>query len=320
MPVHWYRVYGRLLASDLRFPELAEADPGQPAWTFRQQDSVDSTPTEPPQEVLGRQTIYSGCDATLRRTARGWSITVDDTGTFELTEECRSVGWRALPDHLPDFLRAHLLGRVLATAMHFSGSLVLHGSGVAYPGGAILFLAPKHSGKSTLALALTMAGGRLVSDDTLAVDFDGGPVVWPGVHSLRLLPDAAERLGRTGMDASRSDGKRILTDLPAEQVEHRRLPIQAVYLLTPADSIEGDRAVARRQLPAPVAAASLVGQGKVSEMLGVGEQPTLLRRAATLVSHVPVYRLAVQHALERLDEVTAQVAQWHSGAPRGARL
>jgi hypothetical protein len=218
-----------------------------------------------------------------------------------------------------DFGRAHLLGRVLSTALHFNGALVLHGSAVSYPSGAVVFLAPKHTGKSTLALALTLAGARLITDDTITVAMagTGRPEVWPGVHTLRLLPDTAEHL-RAAQGDQRQDGKYLVTDLHPEQIEERTRHLAAVYLLAAASSIAGGRAVDRRPVPQPQAAAALVGQGKISEMLGAAEAPTLLQRAARLASCVPVYRLAVQRDLVRLPEVAAHLAEWHSAEPEAS--
>jgi hypothetical protein len=246
---------------------------------------------------------------------------VDDTGIYDITDGGRSITWRALPGSSPDFTRGHLLGRVLATVMHFSGALVLHGSAVSYPAGGAVFLAPKHTGKSTLALALTLEGARLISDDTitLTVCDAAGPEIWPGVHSLRLLPDAASRLAIPVLQEQREDGKYLVTDLPAERLEDGTRPLMAVYLLAPAEAIRGGAALARRRLPTPLAAAMLVAQGKVSEMLGPGEAETLLRRAAAVASRVPVYQLAVLRDLNRLPEVTADLAAWHLAPAAEAR-
>ncbi|HSB54894.1 MAG TPA: hypothetical protein VLD58_11080, partial [Gemmatimonadales bacterium] len=205
------------------------------------------------------------------------------------------------------------LGRVLSTSMHFEGALVLHGSAVAYPAGAVVFLAPKHSGKSTLALALTMAGARLVSDDTIAVldPESERPLVRPGIHSMRLFPDSVSRLLGDAVGEHRVDGKLIISDLAAGQLQEETLPLAAVYLLASAESIEAGRAVGRRPVMQPLAAAAMVGQGKISEMLGPAEAPVLLRRAARVASRVPVYQLAVHHDLARLPEVASRMAEWH---------
>jgi hypothetical protein len=311
--VHWYRVYGQLLASEIPFPEMRPADPGEAAWTFRPAPGGVRSPGESGLRLLGSQTLYEGCHARLYQIPGGWRIVVDDTGVYDLTDRGRTIVWHAFPESSLDFAQAHLFGRVLATAMHFSGSLVLHGSAVAYPAGAVVFLAPKHTGKSTLALALTLGGARLISDDSIAVDFEVLPMVVPGVQSLRLLGDSVERLVGDRPSQRRPDGKYVLSDLPLERLEDRPVPLAAVYLLAAAESIAAGDPVIRLPLTQPVAAASMVGQGKVSEMLGAGEAPELLRRAARLSSLVPVYRLPVLRDLSRLHEVVERVAAWHGG-------
>ncbi|HWA57911.1 MAG TPA: hypothetical protein VG692_11700 [Gemmatimonadales bacterium] len=309
--MYWYRVYGERLASDVPLPEARPTEPGEPAWTFRQ---LPPAPVAGGDQLLGTQDLYPGCQARLYRTGRGHRIVVDDTGVYDLTAGGRDITWQPTPDSTSDFGRAHLLGRVLATSLHHQGSLVLHGSAVAYDAGAVIFLAPKHTGKSTLALALTLAGARLISDDSLAVDAGPVPSVAPGVQSMRLLQDAAAALAGALPVAEQSDGKVLLASLPPERLESGRVPIQAIYLLVAAESISGDRAVDRQPLPPPLAAAGIVGQGKVAEMLGPAEAPELLRRAARLASAVPVYRMPVLRDLHRLPEVVTRVAGWHGQA------
>ena len=318
LPVHWYRVYGQLLASEVPFPEMRPSDPGEATWTFRAAPGTIDPPDQSGSPLLGSQTLYQGCQARLYQTPGGWRIVVDDTGVYDLTDRGRSIVWHAFPESTLDFARAHLFGRVLATAMHFNGSLVLHGSAVAFPAGAVVFLAPKHTGKSTLALALTLGGARLISDDSIAVDFDTRPMVVPGVQSLRLLGDSVEKLVGDPPSQQRSDGKYVLSDLPPDRLEDRPVPLAAVYLLAAAESIAAGDPVIRLPLPQPIAAASMVGQGKVSEMLGTGEAPELLRRAARLSSLVPVYRLPVLRDLSRLEEVVERIAAWHGG-PAGTQ-
>lgn len=315
VPIHWYRVYGQLLASDLPIPELRQAEPGDAARSVR-----TGTPADPREALggvlLGSQALYPGCQARLYRLPGGLRIVVDDTGMYDLSDQGRTITWRAFPHGTLDFARAHLLGRVLATALHFEGALVLHGSAVSYPSGAVLFLAPKHTGKSTLALALTLAGGRLISDDTITVVHADCPEVLPGVHSLRLLGDTAAGLAGVLPAERRADGKYVMTDLSPESLETEVRPLTAVYLLAAAETIASGEAVARAPLSRPVAAAGIMGQGKVSEMLGPGEAPVLLRRAAQVATRVPVYRLAVVRDMGRLPEVTARMNEWH-GIPAG---
>jgi hypothetical protein len=313
--MYWYRAFGHLLASELELPELRPTGSGTSRWTVR------AGPVAHPDQIsktdyrLGSQVLYDRCGAHLLKTPTGWRIVVDDTGVYDLASDCRSITWSPYPDAFADFGRAHLLGRVVATTLHFSGLTVLHGSAVTFPEGGVAFLAPKHTGKSTLALALTLAGHRLISDDTLPVALSERPEIWPGVHSMRLLADSAEHLTGGRPSSVRSDGKYVFGDLSPERLEEDPRPLAAIYLLTPAKSIRGGVAVARQRLEPAIAAASLVGQGKVSEMLGPAESPVLLRRAARLVERVPVYRLPVLRDMTRLPEVVDQLNQWHGVPP-----
>ncbi|MEZ4414000.1 MAG: hypothetical protein R2910_13505 [Gemmatimonadales bacterium] len=262
---------------------------------------------------MGSQHLYENYAATLYQMAGGWRIIVDDTAEFSLNQDGSVITASPYPDGSPDFLRAHLLGRVLATSLHFRGQLVLHGSAVSLAEGAVAFMAPKGSGKSTLGLALTAAGGRLLSDDAIPVVLDEQPVVWPGVHSIRMHADIAHRFAGRLPSEQRPDGKFVLTDLPDDQLEECACPLSAIYLLTPASSIASGASVYRAQLPTPTATAALVGQSKIPEMLGPGEGPELLRRAAWVASRVPVYRLAVLRDMASLSEVAAQLVDWHGG-------
>ena len=131
---------------------------------------------------------------------------------------------------------------------------------------------------------------------------------------MRLLPDSARYLTGSVPEEVRADGKHVLGDLPEERLETRPRRLAAIYVLAAAQSVAGGAAVARRQLPASLAAAALVGQGKVSEMLGPGQGPELLRRATALVGQVPVFQLPVLQDLARLPEVLARLHEWHGGA------
>jgi hypothetical protein len=267
--------------------------------------------------ALGKQQLYDNCAATLYQVDYGWRIVVDDTAEFDLSPDGSLITARPYPDAFPDFLRAHLLGRVLATSLHFSGLLVLHGAAVSLAGGAVAFMAPKGFGKSTLALALTALGGRLLSDDSIPVTLDERPIAWPGVHSVRVRGDTALHLTGAIPPEQRTDGKFVLTDLPDDRLEELPRPLAAVYVLAPASLIPDGAAIHRSQLPRPPAAATLVGQSKIPEMLGPLHAAALLQRASWVATRVPVYRLAILRDMSRLADAATQLAAWHGESVSG---
>jgi hypothetical protein len=304
-----YSVYGNCLGTPVEFPELRAVPSGVARWTFRTTARHDAMVDG---AELGAEPIYGDVHARLFRHAHGHRITVDDTGVFEIARDGRDISWEDRDGAWPDFVRAHLIGRVLATALFFDGWLPLHGSAVAFPSGVTAFLAPKGFGKSTLALALTAAGAKLVTDDTLPVELTHPPSAWPGVHAVRVRPDAVAAIGMLGAGAVTREGKTLVTDLPATQLSHERAPLSALYFLDPVDPAKANEPVTRVRLPETLATLSVVSHVKAARMLGASSAPTLLDRAATIVRAVPAYQLSVPRDLAGLRAAASRITEWHT--------
>lgn len=309
-----YAVYGGYLRSTIDLPELrrvVEAAPvspdGEDGWHYNQ---VQAPPPDVDLTELGKEPIYGSVHARLYRFEGGYRIVVDDTGAYDITEDGAAVTGYPLEEAWPDFVRAHLIGRVLSTAMYLQGVLTLHGSAVVIGGRAVAFLAPKHHGKTTLALSLTKAGGFLLTDDTLPIEVHHATAM-AGVHSMRLQPDTASLLAGAGQRPRTREGKEVLDHMPDAWKHDASVPLDAVYLLVPAKSLTDGRVVDRQPLPGTAAAVSIVGHAKIAEMLGSWGARTLLEQAANLTSRVPVYRLAVVRDLDALPAVVDQLGAWH---------
>lgn len=322
---HRYTVYGECLASAVPFPELAASASPTVRWSFR------TTPQLAPMRAateLGEEQIYGEVFARLYAHDAGHRIIVDDTGSFDLSADRAQVVWEERATAWPDFVRAHLVGRVLATALYLDGLLPLHASAVESRDGVIAFLGPKGFGKSALALALAAAGARLVTDDTLPVELADPPAVaagtgsrtgsrstpraWPGVHSVRVRDDVLSAAGVERPATETREGKRVVSALRPEQLMSRPSPLAALYLLDP---VEGDTgSVTRVALQPMLAALGTVAHVKIGRMLGHAAAKPMLERAAAIARRVPVYRLHPPRDLSRLPETAAMILHWH-GVP-----
>ena len=309
-----YAVYGACLATTLEFPELEafaplEALPARtPKWSLREVPVL--APMQGARE-LGAEPLYDDVHARLFAHEGGYRIRVDDTGEFDLSADGTRIECCAREGAWPDFVRAHALGRVLATAMHLEGWLPLHGSAVALGDQVIGFLAPKAFGKSTLALALAASGARLVSDDLLPVEPGAVAMAWPGVHAVRLREDAGTEPVLPSNRSATREGKIVLSALPEERLQRVALPLAALYLLDPALPADGELAARRELLPAMAATLGVVAHAKIGRMQGPGAAGELLARAAAILRDVPVYRLSTARAIGRLPELVAQLRAWH---------
>lgn len=308
--VRRYAAYGRCLASDLPFPELEESADVAPHWEFSTAPELPAM--EAPSEI-GADLLYADVSARLFAHNTGHRIRVDDTGDFDISDGGRVIRWVAREPAWPDFVRAHLLGRVLATTMYLDGWLPLHASAVETRAGVIAFLAPKGYGKSTLALALAGAGAHLVTDDTLPIDPARSPIAWPGVHAIRAHAEAVEALGLALPDARTPEGKHVISTIPYARRTHRPRPLAAIYLIDPVTP--GNVAVARSEMPPLIAAIGVVAHVKIGRMLGAAAAAAMLERAARLAQGTPVYQLHTPRELSLLPEMASLILDWHGGVP-----
>ena len=312
-----YSVFGGCLRSDLDFPELPECGDGTPDWTLHTSSRL---PAAGPLALIGEKQIDSGVSARLFRTAGGFRVTFDDTGSFDISSDGATILWYRSTDADLEAARLDMIGIVLSVAMHARGFVCLHGSAVAVGNQGIGFVAPKFHGKSTLAKALTAAGAQLATDDTVPI-VNGSPVLMrPGVHQVRLWGDSAAHFeGAGGVQRSGYGGKNVVTETENERLLHTPVPLAALYVLCPRQPEADAAAVQRSVLPPIHASLALISHSKLGPLLGATESAVILDRIGDLTRSVPVYRLDIARSFERLDDVVQQLLQWH-GEPTAHHL
>ncbi len=306
-----YSIFGGCLRSDIAFPELRELSSATASWTLRSVDRVEEMERA---QLLGEFQLNPELSLRLFEHAGGFRFEFDDTGIYDISVDGSTIRWLAGPRPGPNSVRADITGRVLATALHASGRLCLHGSAVATESGSIAFVAPKYHGKSTLALALTRAGYRLMTDDVLPVDPGPPARAIPGVHQVKLWDDTAELFDVRRGEAMTGD-KHLVHEIPETSLMFQSAPLSAIYVLSPLTGEHAMQGSARRiPFPDVTAALALVRHAAMGSMLGGAQAARIFERAATLASTVPVYRLETVAGLDRLNDVVARLQEWHGAA------
>lgn len=332
--MHYYRLFGGTLGSDIEIPELECVDRAHPTWTLL--SNVDEVPAVDG-EPIGSDTVNGDVQVHMYRRTSGLRMVFDDTGCFDISADGATITWTHRADVSITNARADLTSRVIAAALYASGTVCLHGSAVVPEAEAIGFMAPKYHGKSTLALALVRSGARLLTDDTLPV-LPGSPAIAsPGLHATRLWPDSAERVGigtpqavepmqattevgdaPTNASSTLPVPKQLYSALPDAHVTHDAHPLAALYLLSPTREPRDGELVWRTRLSPIESALVMIGHTKLAPLLTKSEAPALFQKAAQLAASVPVYRLNVVRDYDRLDEVVSTIRGWHTGVPAGA--
>jgi hypothetical protein len=179
---------------------------------------------------------------------------------------------------------------MLGTILHQRGVMVLHGSAVQTPAGAVVFAAERGVGKSTLAAAMHRAGYPLLTDDLCAIRSGPrrGPWVAPGPHRVKLHPGTAAHLGldaAAGLPLGVESEKRAFA---LRDGRPARIPLAAIYAL----QVGGGAAprVARMDVHGAYRAL-LLHTYRRSWVSPLGAQTRLFEQIAAILARVPVYRL-----------------------------
>ena len=192
----------------------------------------------------------------------------------------------------PDRIRRTFEHSVLPLALQALGREGLHASAILTAAGVVGFCAKAHTGKSTLAYALSRRGYIQWSDDALSWELEGGrPWARRIGFQVRLREQSLVHFGH-----------RSTPKLPAGAArELDTAPLTSIYVL-------------RRTAPDPraprVSIEPLSGSKALTELLDHAHcfDPTDVRRKGRmmssyleLVSHVRVFDVRFQPSLDRLD-------------------
>lgn len=197
-------------------------------------------------------------------------------------------------------LHVTLAGTVPGILFHQRGRLVLHGTAVRIKGRTAVLVGPSGTGKSTLAAALLGRGGTLVTEDVAPIyTEDETPRVHPVCQQLRLWPDAAQAVGLNALQPLHSGTEKGVVE-PAEEGPARPVALDAVFVLTNGAKLEVTPLPPRERVLTLLCLSycrSLLNGGNVRHF----------RQCGTLAETVPLRRLRVPEALDRLGEVARAV-------------
>ena len=122
----------------------------------------------------------------------------------------------------------------MAVLLHVRGFLVLHASAIGFDGKGVIFLGEKGAGKSTMAAALLAVGGRLLSDDVVAITTSPSDerVIASGFPQMKVYPEAASLLTHLAGSTLKTllGSTKQLCRLP-DSLLHPPLPPARIYVL-----------------------------------------------------------------------------------------
>jgi hypothetical protein len=176
-------------------------------------------------------------------------------------------------------------------------------------------IGPEGQGKSTLTLALTYAGARFLTDDTIPIDPALPTLVRPGVQPVGILHPA---IGHFGADFRLSTNQsQHLLGLADTQLMTHRVPLGAIYLINLVAPAADQAPVRRVRLSELDAAIAIVKHTKLGPLLGKSEGALLFDRAVSVAQSVPVYEMFMVRDMEQIDAAVNRILLWHDERRNG---
>ena len=171
-----YSVCAVAIESTLPFPELRSVEGREPEFIF----ALDSGQSRRWDDCQWLHTWYAS-DKTpwllLGRRGDDYLLRFPDLADFAVSKDAREISCCPGPDIPSDTIRHLLLDQVIPLVLSKQGGLVLHGSAVLTPHGAVAFLGETGQGKSTLASSFSGKGSPVLTDDCLLVKERGGQLL-----------------------------------------------------------------------------------------------------------------------------------------------
>lgn len=196
-------------------------------------------------------------------------------------------------------------------ALSRQGSLVFHGSAVALPCGAAVFIGKSGKGKSTVAGYLARQGFPLLADDCIVLSpHDAQLLVQPAYPGVRLWGDSLQVI-----DATETEHPLVMDGRPKRRLITPRFaqeptPLRRFYLLTgePTTEVRIEK----------LAGAHALGEMLESQFLLDRQDETELNNwftGATTVARTGLcYRLSIPRDFSRLAESAERILQ-HAATP-----
>jgi hypothetical protein len=301
-----YSVCNAALESDLAFPELDEFECPEPEFRF----TLCDTPAGHGGDCEWLHT-WSLRDDTpwllLGRLASGYLLRFPEMADFAVSQDAGAIRCYPGTDTPTGTVRHLFLDQVMPLLLSRRGCLVLHGSAVSTSEGAIAFVGPASSGKSTLASGFSADGMAVLTDDCLLLQEVGGRLAaLPSYPGVRLWPETADAMfgeGKPLAEVAHYTEKRRLDGDAGIAFCTRPAVLRRVYFLTPPGEAEQAAEVRIEPLSSRDAVVELV---KYTYLIDVTDRQRL-RQEFERLSRVAVqplfYRLAFPHDFSRLAEV-----------------
>lgn len=292
-----YRVFDRVLDSDLDFPELPGARRSGQTIVLRHEASRSAHVAPAVVRWIHHVREADEAEPWLSVGRAGSEYIIDFPSIVSLRYHAGTIRWTPRGSATDDSLRHAILDQALPLIVAHEGQTVLHAACPIGAGQAVLLAGPAGAGKSTLLAHLLTRGWDAAADDAavVALTGDGRVELRPSYGGLRLWPDssAALQYGTGDTVAHYSEKRRFA----ARALPDDPLTLRGVFLLNAdaAEAVPELLDVTRRD-----AVIALLRNTFVLDTEDVGRAAARLDVLGDIAARVPVRALRLPHRYDAL--------------------
>lgn len=303
-----YQVCELVLGSDIPLQELVRADDKPVQCRFLLLDAPSPAPATCP---WIRQWHYPNGDLWLSfaRLGSDYFLRFPEYADFLITSDGSEIRCHPAKKDIPqETLRHLLLDQVIPLLLSLRADLVLHGSAVLLPAGAIAFLGSSGHGKSTLAATFSTQNYPLLTDDFLVVkEKDERFMATPSYPGLRLWDDVPTEIFGSVPElrpvAHYTVKKRFGPDNGRLPFASSPAPLAAAFVLASPEEDQNQTQVRLTRLSLRESFMELVKHAYLLRASDRGRLEAGFEFVGRVVARLPVHRLSYPRDFSRLGEV-----------------
>lgn len=322
MLMPFYRIYGLHIRSNRELPTLTPHQPvAQPDVELRLDELPDwdadliarvlrrgelqddpKTPPDPESPYVWRAQVQG-------ENFERWML---PSGMLFIISEKGDKIWARWPAEITlELVTAYLLGPILGYVVYLRGMVCLHASSVLVGGRAIGLMGVAGAGKSTTSAAMAGMGYPLISEDHLALAYEGRRwMAQPGYPIVRLWPDSAEMLAGGPADLPElAPGfrKRYLNLAGTPMLANQAAALGGLYVLLPR--VSAPDAPRIQPLDAQQRLMAVIRNSYTTVVLNKTQKGSEFQTLAQLAAAVPVFSVTPHSDPARLPDLCRAIAQ-----------
>ena len=200
-----------------------------------------------------------------------------------------------------DLIKTTFHHSVLPLVLQALGREGLHSSGVLTPKGVVGFCGKAHTGKSTLAYAMSRRGFPLWSDDALVWEKEGAGFRAVGLpFEPKLRPPALSFFGHGSL--AEVQGSRA-------EASERTAPLAAVCVLTRTTPDSGESPISIRRLTGGRALTTLLDHAHCFSPYNVVRTRQMMLSYLSLLDRVPIFEVRFEPSLSRIFQLVDAIVE-----------